>query len=649
MKKKIFIAAAVIFSSHAYGQKSFPLTEDSTRSLAALVVTATRFPTKQSSTGKVVTVISRDQIEKAGTKSLARLLNEQAGIVINGAFQSAGSVQTLYTRGAASGRTLLLLDGIPLSDPSMINNEYDLNLFSLSQVERIEICNGAQSTLYGSDAIGGVINIITKSNSIQKPVSIAASSAAGNKNTYNNNLSLVGNKGKWGYTARFAKMSTDGFSSATDSSGKMQFDSDGYSGHSLMASLQYQLTPALQFNSFLQQSQYDAGIDAGIYADDRDYTIHNSGLQTGGSIRFVKKRVQLVGSYQYGAVKRKYLNDSLHHPGFTKYEDNRYRSRTQFIELYGNTKITKWLSITAGTEYRWGAYYQKYFSISSFGPYDPAAFDSNLHQQSAYASLFFNLLQEKLHIELGGRLNRHAIYGSHSTYTFNPTYQINSQWRVFGSIASGFKAPSIFQAYDQYSGNNQLKPERAVNYELGIQYEAKKLNARLLYFSRDIKDGIDYNYTNYNYFNFVKQAVKGLEWAIVYSPSDKIQCTLNYTYLDGTEHTESRKSFADTVYTQLLRRPKSNVNAQLNYQFTQQLAVSMQGKYVSGRNDVGGYKKDDVWMDDYFIAGLNATYKVNEHIKCTIEMQNLFNKQFFEIRGYNAIPFLINGGISFHW
>jgi vitamin B12 transporter len=259
------------------------------------------------------------------------------------------------------------------------------------------------------------------------------------------------------------------------------------------------------------------------------------------------------------------------------------------------------------------------------------------------------LLKEKLNIELGGRLNRHPIYGSHTTYTFNPTYQINRGWRFFGTVATGYKAPSIFQVYDQYSGNNQLKPERAINYEIGIQQETKKLTARLLYFSREIKDGIDYNYTNFTYFNFVKQSVQGVEAAFLYRPFAHIQVAINYTYLDGKEYTQSRKSFADTIYRQLLRRPKNNFNIQLNYQFSKQFSTSIQGKYVSGRNDVGGYKQEDVWLSDYFLMGVNATYKLNNHIGCTVEIQNLFNKRFFEIRGYNAIPFLINGGISFRW
>jgi hypothetical protein len=98
----------------------------------------------------------------------------------------------------------------------------------------------------------------------------------------------------------------------------------------------------------------------------------------------------LVGSYQYGAVKRAYLNDSMYVPGFTIYEDNQYRSRTQFVELYGHLNIANWLSLTAGSEYRWGAYYQKYFSVSGFGPYDPGSFDSSLQQHSIYVSLFLN-------------------------------------------------------------------------------------------------------------------------------------------------------------------------------------------------------------------------------------------------------------------
>ena len=113
--------AAVILSSKAFAQA------DSVKSLEEVTVTANKFEQKQNTTGKVITIITKEQIDKAGGKSITQLLNEQGSVVINGALNNAGNVQTVYMRGAASGRTLILIDGIPVNDPSEINNNFDLN------------------------------------------------------------------------------------------------------------------------------------------------------------------------------------------------------------------------------------------------------------------------------------------------------------------------------------------------------------------------------------------------------------------------------------------------------------------------------------------------------------------------------------------
>ncbi|MEO5997131.1 MAG: TonB-dependent receptor plug domain-containing protein, partial [Chitinophagaceae bacterium] len=147
------------------------LAQDSTKTklLDEVVVTATKTPIKQSLTGKVITVITRQELESNNGRTLGQVLNQQAGLVINGALNSPGTNQTIFMRGAATGRTLILMDGIPVNDPSLIGNEFDINLVSINDVQRVEICRGAQSTLYGSDAIAGVINIITIKNDITKP------------------------------------------------------------------------------------------------------------------------------------------------------------------------------------------------------------------------------------------------------------------------------------------------------------------------------------------------------------------------------------------------------------------------------------------------------------------------------------------------
>lgn len=641
--KKVFIGvAAIIISSSLSAQ------QDSVKVLDEATVTANKFEQKQSATGKVITVITKDQLDKSSGKTLSQVLNDQAGVVVNGALNNLGNIQTVYTRGASTGRTLILIDGIPMYDPTMIYNEGDLNLFSINEIERIEICKGAQSTLYGSDAVAGVINIITIKKDISKPFNVKATSSYGNKNTTRNNVQFFGKANKLTYTARFAKLNTNGFSSAYDSTRIKNFDNDKYDGKNTDASVQYQVLPSLSVRSFVQYTDYRADIDAGIFSDDKDYRIHNTTFSTGAGANFRKGIVNITANYQYRELDRKYLNDSLHHPTSTKFERNNYWGRTQYAEVYGNVKATDWLTLLAGGDYRWGNMSQRYFSISSFGPYSSQFNDTAMHQTSVYGSAFLSFLNKKLNIEGGFRYNDHSKYGSNTTYTFNPSWSITDKWRVFGSVASAFKAPSLFQLFDAFSGNPDLQPEKSTSYEGGVQFLHSKVNARAVYFHRDIKNGIDYDYVNFKYFNFIKQEVDGIELEVRAKISG-FDISANSTFIAGDEQTQSRKNFHDTSYNYLLRRPKQVINASVGYQFCKAFYASVNSKYVSERHDVGGYMKDDVLLKSYFILGAYAEYKVKDNLKLFADAQNLTDKRFFDIRGYNAIPFLINGGITFTW
>jgi vitamin B12 transporter len=221
--------------------------------------------------------------------------------------------------------------------------------------------------------------------------------------------------------------------------------------------------------------------------------------------------------------------------------------------------------------------------------------------------------------------------------------------RIFGSIASGFKAPSIFQLYDAFSGNKDLKAETSVNYESGIQFQHEKIGSRIVYFHRNIKNALDFDYTSFKYFNFVKQTVNGIELEASIQPIKQLNITANYTYLSGKEQTQSRKDFNDTTYKYLLRRPKHNINITIGYQFCPEFYASISGKSVSSRYDIGGYQSDDVLLDSYFLLNAYTEYKWKKNVKFFADLQNITDKKFFDIRGYNAIPFLINGGITFNW
>lgn len=646
MKKKILFVAACITGSALFAQLVPQVREDSSKTLDPVIITANKIAQKQSTTGKVITVITKDQIEKNSGRTVAQLLNEQAGVTINGALNNLGANQTVYLRGANAGRTLILMDGIPVYDPSFINNDFDLNLLSLNNIESIEICRGAQSTLYGSDAVAGVINIITIKKNITNPFNVNATASAGSFGTYRGNLQLYGKSDKLTYSARYAKLISSGFSSAYDSTGTKGFDNDKYDGDVASASLQYQLNTDISFKTFIQHSRYKSDLDASLFVDEKDFNANNKSIITGAGFHYQKNNVSLTANYQYSEFKRDYFNDSLDKPTFTKYSENSFFGKAQFVELFSSIGLNKNFTLLQGADYRYSNFNSRFFSLSSFGPFTSLFNDTSHSQSSLYASILYHALNEKLNVELGGRLNVHSRYGSNRTYTFNPSYNIDEHYRIFGSIATGFKAPTLFQLYSS-NGNRDLNPEKSKTYEIGFQQLYQKITNRIVYFNREIKNGIDFNNITFKYFNIARQTVNGIEVESKIVPVKNMTISANYTYLNPEEYNQSRITFKDSVYTYLLRRPGHNFNITASYDFDNGLYISTSGKYVGKRYDVGGYKKPDVQLESYFLLGAYAEYKFKKYIKIFADAQNIANKKIFDVAGYNSIPFLFNAGVTF--
>lgn len=452
---------------------------------------------------------------------------------------------------------------------------------------------------------------------------------------------MAGQVKKWNYSASYNRLSSNGFSAATDERNAGDFDNDGYRQDAMNARLGYQANEALRFGAFFNLSDYDTDIDNGAFTDDKDYTSGSNNLSTGMVAEWRRKKTSLRFNYLYGKTKRNLLDDSTDVGGFAKYSTNDFEGDTHFAELYGNFKFSHRWQLVAGADYRWAAMNSRLFSISSFGPFVSVFSDTSIQQFSAYASLLFG--SEAWNVEGGIRFNQHERYGSNATFTFNPTYRINQHWRLLASVASGFKAPSIFQLYSTF-GNPELKPETSVNTEAGVAFQKEKWNSRLVYFFRDITNGLDFDNANFVYFNAIRQKVHGLELELTWSPVKKFNLSANYTWLSPEEQAQSRLTNKDTIYGYLLRRPQHQVQASISWMPVSAFTATIHGRYVSKRYDVGGFRRPDVEMDDYFLLGLNVAYQFSRHLSAFADLQNAANVNFVEINGFNSMPRNLQAG-----
>lgn len=628
----------------AYGQES---TQDSTTgTLDEVVITANRFPQKQQQTGKVLTVIPRAVIDRSLGRNLGEILNQYAGITIIGSNNNPGTNTDVYTRGSGLGNTLILLDGVPLYDVSSISSAFDLNFFTPEMVERIEILKGGQSTVYGSDAVAGVINIITRKPGKDR-IRGNASVGAGSFGTVKAGAGLNGTLGNTGYRLQYQHLRTGGLSSAIDTSGSKDFDNDGLNQHNLLGGFNGRFSDKLSWKLNGQMNTYRAELDANAFSDDGDHTVENRNYVAGAGLEYRLSKAVIHANYTLNTTRREYLDDSASIGGFSKFSTSDYRGLGHFAELYSNITAGKHWSFLVGTDARWQRTEQDFLSISSFGPFETSLSDDSarISIYSAYASAFYNA-GNGFFMEAGGRWNNHSRFGNNFTYTLNPSY-VRGNWKLFLNISSAFKAPTLFQLYDALSGLPTLKPERSANAEAGIQYNAlgNAWQTRVVYFHRRLKDGIDYSFVDFRYFNNNSARDKGVELESFYR-KDKWNIAFNYTWQTGEVNTVKYKydppSFSyipdgDTSYNYQFRRPRHSVNLTAGYQVSKAFFVSLHGRYA-GKRFEPRFMDSPIELDAYTVFDLYAEYRLGKNLRFYLDLKNLADAEYIDINGFTTRP-----------
>ena len=647
MKKKFLIVAAAFIGSQLSAQLVPTSREQDTSLLEEVVIAANKYPNKTSLTGKVVTIITKEQLQRSGGKDLSQILTEQAGIYLGGANSNAGKDKSLYLRGARVEHTLITIDGVPVYDPSGIGSNFDIRNLSIDQIERIEILKGSQSTLYGSDAIAGVINIITKKVGVK---SFAGNGllSYGSNSSVRANAGINGKTGIVDYNVAYSFYDTKGINEVI--SNDPNTDKDAYQQNSLQAGLGIQAGKNIRIQPYLRFNKIDGDIDQGAFTDELDYTYAQKSYQAGvrNEFSFGKTRLNLLYNFNY--IDRLYIDDSVKsRNGFDTYSKGSYQGAEHFIDAYVTVPLGKSSKFIGGADFRTSTTDQHYFSIGFFPFYPNPLKNKNQNQTGLYAAVNVNS-KSGFNIELGNRMNIHSENSSKYVFNINPSYLLNKKFKLFANLSSGYRVPSLYQLFSEY-GNIELEPESAITGEAGVQYFSpdNKFMGRVTGFMRNVKDAIAFQST---YVNLDKQKDHGAELELSFKPTANISLKAFYSYVDGEITTVQNGK--DTTYFNLIRRPKNSAGFNAGVKVNEKLFVSSNLSWFDKRKDAyfdaGTFQTVNVTLDSYILLDVYAEYAfLKNKLKVFVDLRNVSGTKYSETAGFNTLGFNCYGGIRLNF
>lgn len=630
-ERKVWAITLIAFWWLAPNQTNAQQDSLQTTQFNEVVVTATKFPKSLSETGKVVTVIDEAHLQRSAGKDLSQLLNEQAGIIITGANSNPGKDKSVLLRGAASQYTLILLDGIPVTDPSGTGGAFDLRMLPIENVERIEILKGSQSTLYGSDAIAGVINIITKKKG-EKKLGGFATAGYGSYNTLRANAGISGSTRVIDYHVTATRFKTDGISEATDQTGTGNFDRDGFEQRAVQASVGIRPSEKISVNPFFRYTQFDGRYDGGAFTDDRaDYS---STLRQAGALgQYNGKRFTLHAQYSRTNTDRTFTSSFGGYP-FTGYFDH--------AEAFIDHKLGTYFHLLGGINYQHLAMKDDQATRK-----DPA-----VSIVSPYISFFIKNLNG-FSAEAGARYNRHEQFGSTVTYSINPSYLINNRVKFFVNYSTGFKAPTLSELYGAFGANKNLTPQESNHAEAGLQYlnQAATVDVRVAVFDRRVRNAIVYGSTGF--MNLDKQNDRGIEIEPNFRINEKLSIKTFYAFVTG-ELTTKTTDDRDTTYNNLFRRPRHSFGVLLNYAVTKKFFASVNLKTFGARSDLF-FTYDPVTFESitrqvrlaaYELLDVYLEYRIHTMLKVFVDARNILDQRYSESCGYNTLRFNVTTGLT---
>ena len=600
-----------------------------------VVVTATRTENSVRDLANSISVIDSAEIHDRNKITVFDLLKDEYGLSYTSQ-GGANKLASIYTRGANANHTLVLVDGVELNLTNDPGNTYDFSSLSTDNVARIEVLRGPQSTLYGSNAMAGVINIITsKGNGASR---FSLSSEGGSYGTFRGLAGVSGSINDFNYSVAVSRFKTSGFSSASSNYGNTERDgSDNYNltsrfGLNILENAGF--LDNLDFNLFYRFSKGNSDYDqwGGIHGDDPTFVFH----QQEYAIRGESEAALFDGFWKttlgvsFFRNVRYYSYDSTTYNPYSStsfYDGNKVK-----FDWQNNFKLTDWNLFTLGIESQNEQANSNYYSYSSYGPFI-SLFPSN----EAYTSGIYLQDQIKagnLFAAIGVRTDKHNKFGSVTTYSIAPAYFIPESGTKFKSTyGTAFHSPSLFDLFDPAYGNTQLKPEKNTGWDLGIeQYlNSDKVSLGITYFSNKFENLFGYD-SNFRTVNIDRAETHGIEFYSTVEVTPVTKFKFNYTYL------KSNKLQGPDMNLPLLRRPEAKLSFVLFNKFGDRLSTTFELDHVGERFDdnFSTYTPVRVKLKQYTLVNVSASYTILSNLDVYGRADNLFNTAYEEIYGYGV-------------
>ena len=590
-------AAAFCFSPLSISAQT-PVTQ-----LDTVVVTASRSPQRIGDALGDITVIDRQTLQQAGGDSLASILSRQPGVQVT----DSGGRQTpngVMLRGANPSHTLVLMDGVRIN--SSIQGGVNWGALDPAAIERVEILRGAASSLYGSDAIGGVINIITRKGLEDRPVSAWADLGVGSHNTFKASTGFSGAADGWDYSLVAGMAESGGYGSTTPD---VAFDNhhpddDGYSQHTLSGSLGYRWANGQHLGMSFYNSYLDGDYDAGQWS-------HPAYALTRQQVYSVTSTNELTDQWQ--SVLRMGLSKE-------SYDDRAWGTTFSTLQrLYSwqhNYQLTDDQRVSA------------YVERTEERPQHGAGLEVTQRNTNAVGAVYTGRLGRH-QLQASVRNDNISAYGNEITGGLGYDFDLTETWTLGVAANTGFHAPTFSDLYYPGSEHPDLQPEKSRNIEAHLRYQKDGLKADATVYQNKVRNLLTWDNSTYRMENVDRATLRGLSLTAEYAwKATTVRASADFLQPrnDATGDTLLRR--ARHRYTFAVEQRLDALKLGAEYEFM--------GKREDTRVDPITFTSARITLGGYSLMNLTAAYEFSESTSVQLRWNNVFDKQYANTYGYNA-------------